>query len=95
MVAGVPAMQADGWLVPPRGGLDFIHPVDLETGVSMRIIPRSKNQSIVISDSIIVNVLEVEDDEVRLSIEYTEGVSVQPGEVVAEQELAVKEPAAV
>lgn len=61
----------------------------------MLIIPRSRNQSIVISDNIIVNVVEVEGDEVRLSIEYPEGVSVQPGEVVAERELAVKEPAAV
>ena len=61
----------------------------------MLIIPRSKNQSIVISDNIIVNVVEVEGDEVRLSIEYPEGVSVQPGEVVAERELAVKEPAGV
>ena len=61
----------------------------------MLVIPRSKNQSIVISDNIIVNVVEVEGDEVRLSIEYPEGVSVQPGEVVAERELAVKEPAGV
>ena len=61
----------------------------------MLIIPRSKNQSIVINDNIIVNVVEVDGDEVRLSIEYPEGVSVQAGEVVAERELAVKEPAAV
>jgi carbon storage regulator len=61
----------------------------------MLIIPRSKNQSIVISDNIIVNVVEVEGDEVWLSIEYPEGVSVQPGEVVAERKLAVEEPAGV
>ena len=61
----------------------------------MLIIPRSKNQSIVISDNIIVNVVEVDGDEVRLSIEYPEGVAVRRGEVVAERELAVKEPAAV
>ena len=61
----------------------------------MLIIPRSKNQSIVISDNIIVNVVEVDGDEVRLSIEYPEGVSVRRGEVVAERELAVEEPAAV
>jgi carbon storage regulator len=61
----------------------------------MLVIPRRKNQSIVISDSIIVNVVEVEGDEVQLSIDYPEGVSVQPGEVVAERELAVKEPVAV
>ena len=61
----------------------------------MLIIPRSKNQSIVISDNIVVNVVEVDGDEVRLSIEYPEDVSVRTGEVVAERELAVKEPAAV
>jgi len=61
----------------------------------MLIIPRSKNQSIVIGDNIIMNVVEINDDEVQLSIEYPEGVSVRPGEVVAERELAVKEPAAV
>jgi carbon storage regulator CsrA len=61
----------------------------------MLIIPRTKNQSIVISDNIIVNVVEVEDGEVRLSIDYPEGVSVRAGEVVAERELAVKEPAAI
>jgi carbon storage regulator len=61
----------------------------------MLIIPRSKNQSVVIGDNIIVNVVEVEGDEVRLSIEYPEGVSVRTGEVVAERGLAVKEPAAV
>ena len=80
----------------PQGGLDFIHPVHTETGyLPMLIIPRSKNQSIVISDNIIVNVVEVDGDEVRLSIEYPEGVSVRRGEVVAERELAVEEPAAV
>jgi len=88
-------MQENGWLALPQGGLDFIHPVHTETGVSMLIIPRSKNQSIVISDNIIVNVVEVDGDEVRLSIEYPEGVSVRTGEVVAERELAVLEPAAV
>jgi carbon storage regulator len=61
----------------------------------MLIIPRSKNQSVVISDDIIVNVVEVEGDEVQLSIEYPEGVSVRRGEVVAERVLAVEEPAAV
>ena len=61
----------------------------------MLIIPRGKNQSIVISDDIIVNVVEVEGDEVQLSIEYPEGVSVRRGEVVAERVLAVEEPAAV
>ncbi|MFC1596688.1 carbon storage regulator [Planctomycetota bacterium] len=61
----------------------------------MLIIPRSKNQSVVISDNIIVNVVEVDGDEVQLSIEYPEGVSVRTGETVAKKELAVEEPAAV
>jgi len=61
----------------------------------MLIIPRSRDQSIVISDNIIVNVVEVDGDEVQLSIEYPEGVSVRTGEVVVEKELAVKGPAAV
>jgi carbon storage regulator len=61
----------------------------------MLIIPRSKNQAIVINDSIIVNVVEVEGDEVRLSIEYPEGVSVRTGPLGAESELSDKEPAAV
>ena len=61
----------------------------------MFIIPRSKNQSVVIGDNIIVNVVEVEGDEVQLSIEYPEGVSVRRGEVVAERVFAVEAPAAV
>ena len=61
----------------------------------MLIIPRSKNQSIVISDNIIVNVVEVDGDEVRLSVEYPEGVSVRMGQVVVKRELAVEEPAVV
>jgi carbon storage regulator len=61
----------------------------------MLIIPRSKNQAIVINDSIIVNVVEVEGDEVRLSIEYPEDVSVRTGQRGVERERAVKEPAAV
>jgi carbon storage regulator CsrA len=61
----------------------------------MLIIPRSENQSIVIRDDIIVNVVEIGDDEVRLSIEYPDGVSVRTGELVAATELAVKEPEAL
>ena len=60
----------------------------------MLIIPRSKNQSIVINDDIIVNVIEVGDDEVRLSVEYPEGVSVRTRELVAAAGLAAKEPEA-
>jgi carbon storage regulator len=61
----------------------------------MLIIPRSKNQSIVINDDIIVNVIEIGDDEVRLSIEYPEDVSVRTGQLVAAAELATKEPEAL
>jgi carbon storage regulator len=58
----------------------------------MLIIPRGKNQSIVISDRIIVNVIEIRGEEVRLSIETPEGVSVQAGELVAAAEHAGQEP---
>lgn len=61
----------------------------------MLIIPRTKNQSIVINDNIVVNVVEVGDDEVRLSIEYPEGVTVRTRELAAAAELAVKEPEAL
>ncbi len=59
----------------------------------MLIIPRNRNQSIVISDDIIVNVVEVEGDEVRLSIEHPEGVSVRPGEAGAKRKPAAAESA--
>jgi len=58
----------------------------------MLIIPRGKNQSIVISDNIVVNVVEIGDDEVRLSIEYPDGLSVQTRELVGATELAVEGP---
>lgn len=61
----------------------------------MLIIPRSKNQSLVIGDGIIVNVIEIGDDEVRLSIETPEGVSIETREVAAATELATKEPEAL
>ena len=61
----------------------------------MLIIPRSKNQAIVISDNVIVSVVEVGEDEVRLSIEYPEGVSVRAGELVAAKELAIEGPEAL
>jgi carbon storage regulator len=60
----------------------------------MLIIPRSKDQSIVIGDGIVVNVIEIDDDEVRLSIEYPEGVSVETGDLVAAAELATNQPEA-
>ena len=61
----------------------------------MLIIPRSKNQSIVIGDGIIVNVIEIAGDEVRLSIEHPEDVSVGTGDLVAAAELAAGEPEAL
>ena len=61
----------------------------------MLIIPRSRNQSIVIADNILVNVVEIDDDEVQLSIEYPEGVTVQKGELVAAMRQAIEEPQAL
>ena len=61
----------------------------------MLIIPRSRNQSVVIADNIIVNVVEIDDDEVQLSIEYPEGATVQKGELVAAMNRAVEEPQAL
>ena len=61
----------------------------------MLIIPRSRNQSVVIADNIIVNVVEIDDDEVQLSIEYPEGATVQKGELVAAMKRAVEEPQAL
>ena len=61
----------------------------------MLIIPRSRNQSIVIADNILVNVVEIDDDEVQLSIEYPEGVTVQKGELVAAMKQAIEEPQAL
>jgi hypothetical protein len=40
------------------------------------IIPRAKGESIVIGDDLIVTVIEVEDDEVRLSVESISGQGV-------------------
>lgn len=39
----------------------------------MFIIPRAKGESIVIGDDLLVTVIEVEDDEVRLSVERLSG----------------------
>jgi carbon storage regulator len=63
--------------------------------IPMLIIPRSKDQSIVIGDGIVVNVIEIDEDEVRLSIEYPEGVSVETGDLVAAAELATNQPEAL
>ncbi len=61
----------------------------------MVIIPRSKGESIVIGDDLLVTVLEVEGDEVRFSVEslsgQTDGI---PGmlEAVAERESSKRRP---
>lgn len=54
----------------------------------MLIIPRGKEESIVIGDHIIVTVEEIGRGETRLRIEYPEDASVRPGEALeaAEQE---------
>ena len=43
----------------------------------MLVIPRKSAESIVIGDNIILTIIEVQDDEVRLAIEYPPGVTVQ------------------
>jgi carbon storage regulator len=47
----------------------------------MIVMQRIEDESLVIGDDIILTVIEVREDEVRLRIEYPEGVSVDPGEV--------------
>ena len=43
----------------------------------MITIPRKKGESIVIGDSIILTIIEIDDDEVRISIEYPPEVTIQ------------------
>jgi carbon storage regulator len=45
------------------------------------ILPRKKGESVVISDDIILTVIEVRGDKVRLGIEHPKGVTVQKREV--------------
>lgn len=40
-------------------------------------IPCKKGESIVIGDSIILTIIEIDDDEVRISIEYPPEVTIQ------------------
>ena len=47
----------------------------------MIVIPRKAGESIVISDNIVVTVIEVRGDRVRLGIEYSPEVSVHRGEI--------------
>jgi carbon storage regulator len=50
----------------------------------MLVIPRKKDEAIVVGDGIIVSVIEIRGDEVRLAIEYPRGTTVHRGEVWAE-----------
>jgi carbon storage regulator len=45
------------------------------------VIPREKGESIVISDDIILTVIEVRGDKVRLGIEHPKGVTVHRREI--------------
>ena len=47
----------------------------------MIVIPRKKGESVVISDDIILTVIEVRQDKVRLAIEHPKGVTVYRREV--------------
>jgi carbon storage regulator len=50
----------------------------------MLVIPRRKDEAIVVGDGIIVNVIDIQGDEVRLAIDYPKGTSVYRGEERAE-----------
>ena len=47
----------------------------------MIVIPRKKGESVVISDDIILTVIEVRGDNVRLGIEHPKGVTVHRQEI--------------
>ena len=47
----------------------------------MIVIPREKGESVVISDDIILTVIEVRGDKVRLGIEHPKGVTVHRREI--------------
>ena len=49
----------------------------------MLVIPRQKDEAIVIDDSIEVTVIEIRGDEVRLAVDYPKGTTVHRGEVWA------------
>ena len=92
---GVPVTRADASLSHPQAGLGIIPLFHTHTGYTlMLIIPRSKNQAVVIGGDIIVNVVEVDGDRVELSIEYPDGTSVRAEKEVVEREFAVEEPVA-
>ena len=61
----------------------------------MLVIPRRKNQGVVIKDDIIINVVEIHKDEVLISIEHPDNVSVEQSESLSAVGLVEEEPVAV
>jgi len=56
----------------------------LQGDPAVLVIPRKSAEGIVIGGNIILTIIEVQDDEVRLAIEYPPGVTVQRREIDAE-----------
>jgi carbon storage regulator CsrA len=61
----------------------------------MLVIPRSKDQGMVIKDNIIVTVVDILDDEVLISIEHPDDVSIEQSELQSVVGLMEEEPVAV
>jgi carbon storage regulator CsrA len=61
----------------------------------MLVIPRSKNQSVVIKDDVIITVVEILKDEVLISIEHPDNVLVEQGETLSAVGLMEEDPVAV
>ena len=61
----------------------------------MLVIPRSKNQGVVIRDDIIINVVEIFEDEVLISIEHPDDILVEQSESLSAVGLMEEEPVAV
>ena len=61
----------------------------------MLVIPRSKNQGVVIKDDIIINVVEIFEDEVLISIEHPDDVLVEQSESLSAVGLTEEEPVPV
>jgi carbon storage regulator CsrA len=61
----------------------------------MLVIPCSKNQGVVIRDNIIVTVVDILDDEVLISIEHPDDVSIEQSELLSIVGLMEEEPVAV
>jgi len=54
------------------------------------VIPRKKGESIVIGDNIIVTIVDIQGDEVRISIEHPPELTVERREVLASVALAAE-----